>query len=331
MVTRRNFSLALGAAALLAPFRAFAQPAEGKGPHRLGLLSGGTNIRTNLRWQSFFVAMKKIGYEEGRNVSYDIRFADGRPDLLPKLAKELVAGKPDLIVVTSTSEAAAARGATTVIPIVTIHAGDLIGVRLAESLSRPGGNLTGLTANLQGLYNKRIQLLIEALPSIKRIAMLANPTALVYPDIRRECEQAAAKAGVVLLPTVKATKPEELAAAFEEVKKQRPHALIVQNDVLFFVHRERVIDFAARAALPTMYSFTEDVEAGGLMAYAVDYPDLYSRAPLIVDKVLKGVAPGTIPIEQPTRFEFQINMKAAKKLGMKIPQSLLVQATKVIE
>ena len=173
--------------------------------------------------------------------------------------------------------------------------------------------------------------MVEAYASAKRIAVLANPSAASYKDFRREQEHAAASVGVDLLPMAAATRPNELAASFANIIQHRAQAMLVINDVLFFVHRQRVIEFAAKARLPVMYCFTEDVEAGGLMAYAVNYRDLYIRVPIFVDKILKGARPGDIAIEQPTRYELQLNLKTAKALGIKFAQSILLQATKMME
>ena len=313
------------------PAAAWAQPAAGV--HRIGVLSGGDrpNAKEDPDWSTFFAAMRELGYEEGRNVVYEFRQAEGVPARFPQLARELVAAGVQLIVLTGSAEAVAAFRATATIPIVAIHVGDPVELGVAVSLARPGRNLTGSTFNIPGFSAKALELLIEAFPNARRIGVLANPTQPNYRDFRQELERVAAHKGVMLLPTSEATRPEELEPAFERVAKDKPQAIVVLLSALFLIHRQRVIAFAAQAKVPTMYSSTKDVEAGGLMAYAVEFRTLYARAPVFVDKILKGEKPGDIPIEQPTRFGLWINLKTARALGLKIPQSLLIRADRVIE
>ena len=327
---QRRGLLGIGAAVCTGwALHGWAQPAPGV--HAIGLLSGGTDPRINRNWAEFFSSMRGLGYEEGRNVSYDIRYADGSPDRLPQLARDVVAAKPRLIVTSGGAEAVAARQATAVIPIVMVQAGDPVGLGLAASLARPGGNVTGLTNRIPGFLEKALSLLCDAIPSAKRIGVLGNPDYPSYVEHRHELDRAAASRNVVLLPTAEARRPADLAAAFERLAQDRPQALMVLPDVLFFVRRREVIDFAAQSKLPAMYGFTEDAEAGGLMAFATVYRDLHSRAPVFVDRILKGANPAEMPIEQPTRFGLWLNLKTAKVLGITIPQSVLLRADRVID
>ena len=328
MLSRRS------ALALLAFAPAIAWPQPATGQHRIAVLSAGASPKEkgHPNWPTFFARMGELGYVEGRNVTYDVRNAAGASAQLSKLAHELVAGKPDLIVVTGSSEAVAVSKATAIIPIVMMHGSyDPVRQGLAASFARPGRNLTGMISTIDGFSEKALELLTEAIPSARRISVLANPRASHYPDFRRELERAAAGKGIALLPTAEATRPEELEAAFDRIAKERPQAAVIHHDALFWVQRGRIIAFAAQARLPVMYRFTEDVEAGGLMAYATEYRALYARAPVFVDKILKGARPGDIPIEQPTRFGLWINQKTARALGITFPQTVLTRAERVIE
>ncbi|MGH7864450.1 MAG: ABC transporter substrate-binding protein [Candidatus Binataceae bacterium] len=275
--------------------------------------------------------MRKLGYEEGRNVIYEFRQAEGTPARFPQLASELVAAGVQLIVVTGSAESVAASRATATIPIVAIHVGNPVELGLAMSLARPGRNLTGSTLSIPGFSAKALELLIEAFPGARCIGVLGNPTQPNYAEFRQELERVAAAKGVTLLPTSEATRPEELESALDRIAKDKPQAMIVLVHALFLVHRQRVIAFAAQAKVPTMYGFTEDVESGGLMAFATEYRALYARAPVFIDKILKGAKPGDIPIEQPTRFGLWLNQKTARALGVKFPPAILARAERVIE
>lgn len=327
MVSRRNAIAFLA----IAPAAAWAQPAPGV--HRIGVLSAGYNpkAKDHPNFPTFFTGMRKLGYQEGRNVVYEVRNAEGTTARLPQLARELIGAGVQLIVVTGSSEANAAFRATATLPIVMIHATDPVELGLAVSLARPGRNLTGMISTTAGFSAKALELLTEALPRAKRLSLLGNPGHVSYADYRRELESIAADKGVTLLATTEAKRPEDLESAFERVAKDKPDAMIVQPDALFFVHRKRIIAFAAQERLPVMYRFTEDVEAGGLMAFATQYRDLYARAPMFVDKILKGAKPGDIPVEQPTRYGLWLNLKTARALGVTFPTAILARAERVIE
>ena len=312
-----------------APAAAWAQPAPGV--HRIGTLSGGYSPKAGPLFPIFFEAMRKLGYEEGRNVVYEFRYAEGTPARFPQLARELIAAGVELIVVTGATEAVVVSQATATIPIVAIHVSDPVELGLAVSLARPGRNLTGSTLRIPGFTAKALELLIEAFPSARRIGVLGNPTQVNYADDRQALEHVAADKGVTLLPTSEAKRPEELESALDGIAKDKPQAMVVLAHALFLLHRKRVIAFAAQAKIPAMYGFTEDVEAGGLMAFAAETRALFARAPVFVDKILKGAKPGDIPIEQPTRYGLWINLKTATALGLKIPQPLLVRADRLIE
>jgi len=313
------------------PAIAWAQPTPGM--HRIGVLSAGYSPRAkdHPNFPTFFAAMRKLGYDEGRNVVYEVRNAGGTTARLPHLARELIASGVQLVVVTGSSEANAMFRVTATLPIVMIHATDPVELGFAVSLARPGRNLTGLISTTAGFSAKALALLLEAVPHAKQIGVLGNPGHVSYADYRKEMEQYAEEKRITLLPTTNASRPEELDSAFQRVLADKPHALIVQPDALFFVHRQRIIAFAAQSKLPVMYRFTEDVEAGGLMAFATQYRDLYARAPVFVDKILKGAKPGEIPIEQPTRFGLWVNLNTARALGFTFPPTVLARADRVIE
>jgi putative ABC transport system substrate-binding protein len=327
--SRRGFLSAVATVGVASnrPIRA----ASDASPVRIGMLSGG-GLEGSADWDAFYGAMRQLGYEEGRNVIYDRRPARGEPELLAHLAHDLVAAKPRLIVTTGGPEALAARQATAVIPIVMIIGGsDPVAMGLAMSLARPGGNVTGHTLAIPGFFGKRLQILCEAVPAARRIGTLDNPNGGNYGPYRQELEQAASVLGVTLLPAAVATRVQELGGALNRLEQQRPDALMVHGDVVFYVQHLRLIEFAARHALPTMYGFTRDVEDGGLMAFAVEFRELFARAPVIIDKILKGANPADIPIEQPTRYGLWLNLRTAKTLGLPVPQSVLLQTLRVIQ
>ncbi len=313
-----------------------APAASGQAPAkavRIGLLGGGGSPKAadSRLWPVFFEAMRQRGYVEGGNVTYIIRYADGVPAQLPQLAAELVGAGVELIVVTGSSEAVAASRATSSLPIVTIQVGDPVGLGLAASLARPGRNVTGSTLYIPGFAAKALELLIEAVPGARRIALLGNPTQPNLADDRRALEQMAQAKGVTLLPTYGARRPDELEPALAQMARDKPQALVVLSHALFIIARQRIIDFAAAHRLPTMHGYAEDVAAGGLMTYAVDTRTLYARAPHFVDQILKGAKPGEIPIEQPTRFGLWLNLKTARALGIKFPTAVLLRAEQIIE
>jgi putative ABC transport system substrate-binding protein len=327
MISRRS-ALAFLA---LAPATAWSQPAPGV--HRIGTLSGGFSpkAKESRLFPTFFEGMRKLGYEDGRNVFYEMRYAEGTPARFPQLARELIATGVHLIVCTGATEAVVLSQATSTIPIVAIHVNDPVELGLAASLARPGRNVTGSTLAIPGFGVKALESLIEAIPNARRIGVLANPTQVNYADQRKELEGVAANKGVTLLPTSGATRPEELDPALEQIAKAKPQAVMVLAHALFNLYRQRVIAFMAQAKLPAMYGWTEDTESGGLMAFAVETRSLYARAPVFVDKILKGAKPGNIPIEQPTRFGLSLNLKTARALGVKFPAAILARADRVIE
>jgi putative ABC transport system substrate-binding protein len=303
--------------------------APGKTP-RVGLLSIGTDpARPGPQWTAFLGGLRTLGYVEGQNIVIERRFAAGNEQRVTEFAADLVQRQVNLIVVTGTREIMAARRATTTIPIVTIVAPDLVAAGLVTSLARPGGNITGLTFSASGVGGKYVQLLHEAVPSATRVSVLTSrPSA---PELQQEMNDAARALNVMVAPLELVKEPGAFEAFFARAKRQGVGGLIVPIDGLTVLHRQEVVDLAAKYRLPAIYTQREHVESGGLMAYGASFLDLFQRAPIFVDKILKGARPGELPMEQPTKFEFVVNAKTAKALGLSLPQGLLLRADQVLE
>jgi len=324
---RRDFiALAGGAAAY--PFTARAQQA-GK-VWRVGMLdttSAALNVK-NL--DAFRAGLRALGYVEGQNLIIDYRSFDGRIDRLPQLAAELVKLKCDVLVTRGTPPALAAKRAAGGLPIVMAAIGEPIESGMVESLARPGGNVTGLSAFVTQLTQKRIEPLKELVPGMKRIGALDNITNLSVPAQWDETQLAAQTLGLEAL-MFDVRKPEDIAPSFEAMTAKRVDALAVGNDSVVIASRAQITELAAKQKLPAIYASREYVDVGGLIAYAAHYPDLYRRAAAYVDKIFKGAKPADLPVEQPTKLEIVINLKAAKALGLTVPPTLLARADEVIE
>ena len=319
--------LALGVAA--APLAAEAQQA-GK-VYRIGYLSTPTRESVEHGLQAFLRKLRELGWVEGQNLTIEYRWAEGNVERLPDLAAELVRRKVDVIVAPAGSAALAAKNATSSIPIVMIFPSDPVEMGLVASLSRPGGNITGTTLTPgPEIFGKQLQILKETIPHASRVAILSNPADPSFATQVREVE-ATARSLRIRLQHVEARGPEEFDNAFAAMAQERAEALLVAGTSTFLAHRSRLAELAVKGRLPTMYSFRENVEAGGLMAYAVNMTDFIGHAAVYVDKILKGAKPADLPIEQPTKFELVINLKTAKALGITIPQSLLLRADELIQ
>ena len=329
MTTRRCFLGALAGCLLAAPLAAAAQPA-GK-VYRIGVLLIGSRAPAEHLLQAFEHALRERGWMPGQNVVIEYRWAEGTYDRLPALAAELVRLEPQVIVTVGTAAARAAKDATSKIPIVMVNATDPIGEGLIASLARPGGNVTGLTfIPTREMYAKQLQLLKEAVPRARRLAVLRNPANPSHSQSVKTVEQAARSLGVEL-QVVDARAPEELGPAFRAMTRARADALLVVPDSMLFTHRARLADLSVRHRLPSMHGLVEDAQAGGLMAYAVNLADQLRRAAGYVDRLLRGAGPAELPVEQPSKFEFVINLKTAKAFGLTIPQSLLLRADELIQ
>ncbi len=272
-----------------------------------------------------------MGYVEGKNIVIEFRFAQGQYDRLPELAAELVRLKVDVIVTHSAPGALAAKQATATnpIPVVMTNVGDAVGSGIVASLARPGGNITGDTFYVTELVAKRLELLKDAIPRVRRVAVLANPDNAATAQYLSATETAASELNVVL-SRFHARSPADLDGAFAAMAKESVDALAVIEDVVLIANFKRIAELAVKQRLPSI-SFIEYADAGGLFGYGVNFLALYRRAPVFVDKILKGAKPADLPVERPTTFDFVINMKTAKALGLTIPQSVLRRADEVIQ
>jgi putative tryptophan/tyrosine transport system substrate-binding protein len=334
---RRTFLAMVSGGLLAAPLAAEAQPA-GK-VHRIGFLSPSSPSDPE-RLASPFGAgglaafrqgMRDLGYAEGQNLSIEPRWAEGRFERLPDLAVELVRLKVDVIVSVVTQATLAAKNATRTIPIVLVAAGDPVGSGLVPNLARPGGNVTGPSTMYAELAGKQLELLMKTAPKVSRVAVLWNPANAAWQvQMLRQTETAARALGLQR-QLLEARGPDELEGAFAAMTRERANALLVQVDVIFALHAQRIADLAAKHRVPAMYGAKEHVGAGGLMSYAPNVLDVFRRAATYVDKILRGAKPGDLPVEQPTTFELVINLKTAKALGLTIPPSVLARADQVVE
>ena len=328
-VSKRIFCIALSASlfALCIP----AQAQQTAKVQRIGFLVPASLSVVAVRTAAFRRGLRDLGYVEGQNVTIEWRSADGKLDLLPTLADELVRLKVDIIVAAGGDPPVrAVKRATQTIPIVMANASDPVGAGLVASLNRPGGNITGLsTAPGPEIYGKHLELLKETFPKLSRVAILSNPANQFSALALRETE-ATARAFKVSLQILEARNPDEFDTAFAAATKERAGALLVVEDPMFFGERTRLANLARKSRLPAIYGILEYVEVGGLMAYAADRTDMFRRAATYVDKILKGTKPADLPVEQPAKFEFVINLKAAKQIGLTIPPNVLARADRVI-
>ena len=281
--------------------------------------------------EAFRQGLRQLGYSEGRNIIIDYRFAAGREDRLPELAGELVRQNIDVIVVSSTPATRAVRDATSTVPIVFVAVSDPVISGLVSSLARPGGNITGLTTEpTPELTGKRLELVREVVPQVSRIAALHNPTNPASAIVSKETYEAAQKLGLKV-HFLDARNVSEIESAFDAIHTLRANALAVLLDPLFIVNRKRIVDFATKSGLPAIFPWKEFVDVGGLMSYGPNFPELWRRATVFVDKILKGAKPADLPVERPTRLELVINLKSANELGLTIPQRVLLKADQVVK
>jgi len=331
MIGRRGFIGTVAGGLLAAPFAAEAQPAA-KVP-RLGFLALNSGANPHLG-EAFRQGLRDLGYVEGRNVLIEYRDAEAKFERLPALAAELVALKVDVIVTGGgTPPALAAKQATKTIPIVFASAPDPVTDGLVTSLARPGGNVTGSSSVNPELVGKGLEQLKQTVPGVSRVAVLWHPGGVgerTGKDMLREADVAARALGM-RLQVVEARSPADFDRAFSDMTRARAGALTVLPSAMFFSERKRLLDLAAKNRLPAVYLQREFVDAGGLMAYGPNLADNFRRAATYVDKILKGMKPAALPVEQPTKFELVINLKAAKALGLTIPQSMLGRADEIIQ
>jgi putative ABC transport system substrate-binding protein len=328
-VKRREFITLLGGAAAAWPLRAGAQQA-GK-VYRIGVLEMTSATLNVANVYALRAGLRQLGYFEGQNLVIEYRSADGRDDRFPGLARELLALKVDVIVTRGTPAAKAAKNATSTVPVVMAASGDPLGTGLVTSLSRPGGNITGLSAIVGELAPKRLELIREIVPGLARIAVLANTS---NDAVRRDWAgiETAARSLGVQAQLLDLRNSDALGPTFDAAgAARRAGALVVVIDAITLANRQRIVDLAMKYRLPAIYSSREFVDIGGLISYGVSYPDLYRRAATYVDKILKGAKPADLPVEQPTKFEMVINLKTANAISLDIAPTMLTRADEVIE
>lgn len=294
--------------------------------YRIGVLS--QEQLPKVQFEALQQGLRERGYVEGRNFVWELRLANGSLDQLLQLAEELVRLKVDVILARSSSGAVAAKRATTSVPIVMVPVVDPVELGLVRSLGHPGGNLTGVAVNGSDMAGKRVQLLKELVPRLKRVAMLSHPG---HASNARQLQgaEAAARTLGVRLEAVPVRGSDEFATALKALRGIE--GVLHADTPLFFAHRARLVDAVAASRLPVVYAYRACVDAGGLVSYGVNYPDLWHRAAFYIDKILKGAKPGDLPVEQPTTFEFVVNTRTAKAMGLTIPPSLLVRADQILE
>ena len=318
---------ALGALLLALGFPAQAQQTAKIA--RIGYMSLQSRASESARIEAFRQGLRDLGWVEGKNISIEYRYADGKIDWLADLAAELVRLNVDVIVAAGTPAALAAKRATQTMPIVFPLSGDPLGSGLVASLARPGGNITGLSSLAQELGGKRLELIKEAVPRLSRVAVLSNPINPDHGPALNDVKVAAVALGLQFQP-VKVKAPDEFESAFSTISRMRAQALLGLADETFNTRRAQVAALAVTSRLPTIFYNGDWTEDGVLMSHGVDVPDMFRRAATYVDKILKGTKPADIPVEQPMRFEFVVNLKTAKQIGLTVPPNLLVRANKVI-
>jgi putative ABC transport system substrate-binding protein len=324
---RRDFITLLGGAAVC-PHTARAQPT----PKRIGVLSPliASELQSQTRLAVFQTTLQQLGWIADRNITFEFRYAEGKFDRLAVLADELVRMNVDIILTEGTEAIVAARQATSTIPIVMAGVGDPVAAGVVASLARPGGNVTGLSLLATELSKKRLALLKEALPGLKRLAMIWNPDNASVVLKAKEIEAAAPALGLKI-QSLQIRNAEDIEKLLEPIASANVEAVITADDALQILHRARIIALATQEGVPVAAEFDQLARAGALFSYGPSIVDLWRRAAGHVDKILKGAKPADIPVEQPTRFELVINLKTAKTLGITVPATLLAQADEVIE
>lgn len=327
VVSKRGFCFALCALLIaLCSFASAQQPA--KIPH-IGYLSGNSLSANAARIEAFRQGLRELGYIEGKNIIVEWRSAEGKNERTPALAAELVGLKVEVIVSSGPISTRVAKKATTRIPIVMVFGNDPVGSGFVASLARPGGNITGLSSLAPEISGKQLELLKEVVPKLSRVAVLGNSTEPGNAQALKELELAAGALNVQL-QQLDVLSSKDIEASFQSASKQRAGAVLVLAGPVTSPHRTEVVNLAAKNRLPAIYYRSDFVEAGGLMTYSVNYNDLARRAATYVDKILKGAKPAELPVEQPTKFEFIINLRAAKQISLTIPQRVLARADRVI-
>jgi putative tryptophan/tyrosine transport system substrate-binding protein len=327
----QNLKFALVLGTLLVALSLPAQAQQAKKVPRIGFLLAPARSAVSESVEAFRLGLRQLGYLEGQNIVIEYRYAEAKFDRLPDFAADLVRLKVDVIVAAGGAAAITpAKNATSTIPIVMTGTIEPVASRFVASLARPGGNITGLTVGGPELYGKRLELLKETVPRVSRVAVLWGRTTRSGPLYLKELHDSAQALGLKI-QSLEVSSAEDLERVFQAAAKERVGALTVGPDPLLTASRKKILELAAKNRLPAIYAWKEYVEDGGLMSYASNLPDLYRRAATYVDKILKGRTPADLPVEQPTKFELVINLKAAKQIGLTIPPNVLARADKVIK
>lgn len=327
-MNEKIFAFALGA--MLSALSLPAEAQQAKKIPRIGYLGSNTPAATSAFVDAFRQGLREFGYVEGQTIAIEYRWAEGNFDRLPDLAAELVRLRVDVIFAAAAPSIKAARQATNAIPIVFEMLADPVSAGFVSSLAKPGGNLTGVAGLAPELSGKRLELLKEIVPRLNRVAILGNPGNPNFRPVLTETETAASALGLQL-HVLEVKEPVKLQSAFSAMTKGRAEALSIVPDPMLLAEQKRIVDLAAKNRLPTIYGTSGVVEAGGLIAYAPSQREMFRRAAYYVDKILKGTRPADLPVEQPTKFEFVINLKTAKQIGLTIPPNVLARADKVIK
>jgi putative ABC transport system substrate-binding protein len=327
---RRKVVIALGAGVLTIPFASFAQQ-PGK-VWRVGFLLARhvDFLDSDYSFGPFMRGVRELGYVDGKNIAIEWRSSEGKTERLPGLAAELVQLKVDVIVTGATPATIAAQKSTNTIPIVMVNASDPVGQGFVKSLAHPGGNITGISNVSFEVVPKQMEILRDMVPQLSIVAILLNPANSSHTAALKNAQAAAQRVSLKIVP-VEARNPQEIANVFSEMDKKKAGAVIVAQDPFFNQQARQMAELAVKYRLPSIGGLWEYADAGGLMSYGSNIANGYLRSAAYVDKILKGAKPADLPVEQPTIFELFINSKTAKALGLKIPNSILVQATKVIE
>lgn len=323
MYKRRNLLVAIGIG-ILVPSVGVAQ--KSAMPARIGILGAAPGPH----WDTFKQELRRLGYEEGRNIEFELRWVEGRDERLATYAAELVNRNLSILVTEGTNAVVAARKATGKIPIVMAISGDPLGAGVVSSLARPGGNVTGSSSLAPDLISKQMELLKEVVPGMSRVAIMTNPEHPLVKQFLAQAESAARALRLQLAP-ISARGRADYFEAFQTAGKERAGAVLIAPHPTFDAEQTWLAEFAIKNKFVTLYNKPTFAEAGGMLVHGARYADFFTRAAVFVDRILKGAKPGDLPIEQPTKFELVINLKTAKGLGIKIPQSILVRADKVIE
>jgi putative ABC transport system substrate-binding protein len=278
----------------------------------------------------FREGLRALGYQEGRNLHVEYRWAEGNYERFPKLVDELLAEKVEVIVTAGTPASQAVKRATAAVPLVMVAVGDPVGTGLVTSLARPGGNITGLSSIAADLEGKRLELLRELVPKLSHVGLIWNPTNAFHAASLKHAQNAAEKLKIKLL-ALPVRRTEDLDSAFKAVLNERPEALDILADRIYLHDRQPIMDFATQNKLPSVSAYRELVVAGGLMSFGPSYEHMHRRAADYVDKILRGTKPGDLPIEQPTKFDLRVNLKTAKAIGLAVPDAFLLRADEVIE